>query len=55
MILFYSKPRRQRSKNGKRWPPWLRNSRLLKSVIFIAITLYRLWRYWNRLFGDDDS
>lgn len=49
-----SKSRRQRSKRGKPWPPWLRNPRLLKESIRIGVLILRLWRMLEaltRLFG----
>ena len=40
-----TKQRRQRPKSSKKWPPWLRNRRLLRGTINIAICIHRLLRF----------
>ena len=55
MSIFDTKPWSQRSKSGDNWPRWLRNPRLLKWAIFVGITAYRLWRWWNNRQGADDG
>ena len=47
MPEFKAKPWSQRSKSGGKWPRRLRNRRLLKWTLFVGVTAYRLWRWWN--------
>lgn len=54
-IVLKIKHQRRRSKNERKWPKWLRSSRLLRAVIFVGVSIYRLWRLWNKLTGDSDS
>ena len=49
MCIFNSEPRQRRSKSGRKWPPWLRDPRLLKFVFLIGRICYRLWRWWLSL------
>ena len=49
------KPWRWRLKSGRKWPCWLRNPRLLRWVIFVGVTLYRLWRLLKPLTGTPDG
>ena len=46
---------RQRRSSGRKWPRWLRNSRLLKWALFVAVMVYRLWKWWHSLAGSPDG
>ena len=50
-----TKPWPRRSKSGKKWPRWLRDPRLLKWILCIGVTAYRLWRWWLSLTGPTDG
>ena len=49
MSILNSNQRQQRLNSRNKWPRWLRNSYLLKIVIFIGVLIYRVWRLWRSL------
>ena len=45
----------RRLKRKGMWPDWLRNPCLLKWIIWLGVTIYRLWRWWLSLTGPSGS
>lgn len=54
-MTFETNERRQRLKRTTKWPKWLRGPFLLKWALRIGVLVYRLWRIWRALSGDNHS
>jgi hypothetical protein len=55
MTVIEAKPRRRRLRNGRRWPKWLRDPRLLKWAFIVGLYIWRLWRLWKELTSSLDG